>query len=178
MSSLIVRYRQGDSEAAGEAVDRYGATAYALATAVLDDGARAEDAVAEGFTFAFQHSASFDPAYDDEARWLLASVRRQALIQLREGRRRRRRRRERDDDELEAGITASMPHGLTAEAVALAFRGLRPAQREALSFGFLHGMDASEVGRRVGIAEETANGRIRSGLIDLMDQLSQAEAVP
>ena len=176
MNDLLLRYRHGDKNALEEAVERYGPAAFALAAAVLDDGTRAEDAVSEGFVFAFHHANSFDAGRDDEARWLLASVRRQALIQLREGRRRRRRRRERDDDELEAGVTASMPPGLTADAVAKGFRALRPAQREALSFAFLHGMDASEVGRRVGIGEEAANGRIRTGLIDLMDQLGAEEA--
>ncbi len=173
MSTFLERHRSGDAAAAGELVDRYGPAAYLIALAILEDAPRTEAAVAEALDETLRHASHFDAGIDDEARWVLAVVRRHALFSLREGGKRRRgRRRERDDDELEAGVTASMPPDLTPEAVGRAFRALRPAQREALSLSYVTGMDASEVGRRVGVPEVMARNRLRSGLVDLTDQLS------
>ena len=173
MTTLLERFRQGESTVVEEIVERYGPAAYAIAASIVDDREQAERVTAGGFSLTLELCNRFDPARDDEQRWILSVVRRHALGEFREGGRRlrRRRRREQDDQELEAGVTTSMPSGIEADAVIGAFRALRPSQREALSLAGLQGLDPAEIGRRTGVSEAGARGRIRTGLIDLMDQL-------
>jgi DNA-directed RNA polymerase specialized sigma24 family protein len=174
VATLLERVREGDKAAPGELADAYAEPALLCACAMLEQPGAAETAASEGILAAIREADRFESA-DDEARFVLSRVRREALLALREGGRRRRRRRDRDGDELEAALTRTMRDLPAPDAVVAAFAELRPPLSEALSSAFINGLDVPELSRRLSTSEAAARARLRAALVDLMEALAGDE---
>ncbi|MFN0095578.1 MAG: sigma factor [Dehalococcoidia bacterium] len=170
------RYRQGEQTAASGVADAYVPAAYRLAFTLLEDAADAEAAAQEGLALALELAPVFDPAVDDERRWILSLVRRKAL-ERRRGRTRSRwpgRGRSIAKVDLPHHIVERL-HGLSPEVAARAVGVLASGQGEAVWQAFAQGRSPAEIGADQGISVWEARERLRRGLQDIQDQLAGHE---
>lgn len=146
VGELVVRARRGDLGAAGELVRRHLRAAYAVALAVLNRPADAEDVAQDAFVAALERLEDCrEPARFSG--WLLAIVRNRAGHALE-------RRRLRDPVEDRERATADAPPDTLLRASLLAaLAGLQPVQREIVLLHDLDGWTHAEIAAALGISE-------------------------
>lgn len=160
-ATLVARAQAGDAAAARELVRRHLPVALAVARAILDDVADAEDACQDAFATVFEKLDRFDPAYAFRA-WLTTIVRNRAL-----GIRRRQRVRRTDvlgtgAGEVDAPAPASddprvaLDRAELRARLAAAMETLTTAQREVLLLHDVQGWKHEEIAAHVGVAAVTS----------------------
>jgi RNA polymerase sigma-70 factor (ECF subfamily) len=191
-AALVARAAAGDVDALGALYDRHGASAYALARAVVRDAADAEDVAAQVFAQVWRDAGRYDPARGSVAAWVATLARSRALDLLR-ARRRRAGAEERaaaeaaalaGADALGDALGAAVPLGGSAEApdaalergeaaraVRASLGALPEPQRRAVTLAFFGGLSHPDVAAALDIPLGTAKTRIRAGLRRLRDAL-------
>ncbi|MEZ5978029.1 MAG: sigma factor [Planctomycetota bacterium] len=86
---LLPRIADGDREAVGLAIERYGALVWSMVRGVLGDGDLAEDAAQEVFIDLWTKAARFDGSKSSEASFVALIARRRAIDVRRRARRTR-----------------------------------------------------------------------------------------
>lgn len=175
--SAFERLRQGDRQAFDEVVAEYAGPAYAVAAAILGEGAEAERVAADGLLDAWEFGSALPELPAAERLWVLALVRRGAID------RQRKRKRPRDEDAGFVPLIALAIEDPTWQAdfgllspddVRDALETLPAETREALDLAHAHGLRPGEIARRSKLSEETVRERLRFGLQQLRDALTLA----
>lgn len=152
--ALVLRARDGDTQAYDELVRRYLRPAYAVALSVVLEPADAEDVAQDAFIAALERLDSCQP--DRFAAWLMKIVRNRAISL-------QRRRRVRRSEPLEwaSDVRGSGDPGTELELTRLrqrllaAMAGLPEKQREVLLLHDLEGWRHREIGEAMGMKEGT-----------------------
>jgi RNA polymerase sigma-70 factor (ECF subfamily) len=178
---LAERLRSGDREALGVLYDRYASVAMAVAVRVVSDRALAEDLVHDAYVAVWQKIDRFDPSRGSLRSWLLTIVRNRAIDRLR-GTRPSIEVGEADEQSLlRTGANptweAAVQRRSTAELRA-ALAQLPEEQRQAVELAYFGGRTYREIAVLTGVAQGTANGRLRLALAKLRDSLSLTDAAP
>ena len=158
---LVARIRDGDTEASRELVRRHMRAALALARAILDNEADAEDACQDAFATVFMKLDRFDTAYAFRP-WLLTIVRHRALGILRRRHVRRTVVLGTDVGEVDAHAPArddpyaSAVRAEFGERVAAAISTLTRRERQILLLHDIEGWKHPEIAVRLGVRPVTA----------------------
>lgn len=171
----------GETDALGVLYDRHGASAYALALAIVREPGDADDVVASAFTQLWRTAGRFDGARGSVGAWITMTVRTRALDLLRSRRRRERvvERAAADDDgglALPVGGSGDAPDAdlerrEVATAVRTSLEALPRPQREAIELAFFEGLSHGDVARALQAPLGTVKTRIRDGLRRLRTSL-------
>ena len=170
---LAAALQASEEDALREAMSRYGASAFAIASRVCRDPRLAEEAAQEAFITLWRRPEVFDGSRGS-LKTLVVSIARYKAIDLV--------RREESARRVEEPLKASLqqaeensPWGdLDRRAqVEWALATLTPAQRDAISLAYFGGRTYREVAQELRIPEGTAKTRIRDGLSRLRQLLQE-----
>jgi len=164
----------GDERALGELYDRHGATAYAVAHAIVGERADAEEVVADAFGQMWRSAARFDPARGSVGAWLATITRTRALDLLR-ARGRRTRAIERAASLSDEGVAAPLARPEASpdhapeldEARRLVQQSLLELplpQRRVIELAYFGGLSHSEIAAQLQEPLGTIKTRMRTGL--------------
>jgi RNA polymerase sigma-70 factor (ECF subfamily) len=177
---LIKKMAAGDSAALGSFYDRWSATVYSIAIAVVRSSQDAEEVVDDCFWQAWNQASRFDPGRGEVRSWILNIARSRALDKLKAARRRR-------EDDLDAAPTELLATATSIEAkideekragdVASALRVLPDAQRQAVEMVYYGGLSQTEIAESTGAALGTVKTRIRLGMQKLREVLVPIDRV-
>lgn len=162
-----------EEDALTEAIARYGACAFGVASRICRDPQLAEEAAQEAFLNLWRRPQVFDRSRGS-LKTLVVSIARNKAIDLI----RREESARRVQDALKAGLQhagESSPWGdvdLRAQ-VEWALSALTPLQRDAISLAYFGGRTYREVAQELQIPEGTAKTRIRDGLARLRQLLQE-----
>jgi RNA polymerase sigma factor (sigma-70 family) len=177
--SLLAGLAVGDAAAAVAFVRRFQRRVFGLALGLVGDPGAAEDVAQETFVRAWRHAQNYDIRRGSVATWLLAITRNLAIDTL------RMRKPQLADPET---ILALQPQPTgpalddtvaTARAVAALGNTLRrmpDEQRRALLLAAFYGYTAKEISVAEGVPLGTAKTRIRSAMLKLRAERSDAES--
>ena len=172
-SDLAAGLRASEESALREAMSRYGASAFGIASRVCRDPLLAEEAAQEAFLTLWRRPEVFDGARGS-LKTLVVSIARYKAIDLV--------RREESARKVQEPLKASLQHAeenspwadLDRRAqVEWALATLTPPQRDAISLAYFGGRTYREVAQELDIPEGTAKTRIRDGLARLRDLLKE-----
>jgi RNA polymerase sigma-70 factor (ECF subfamily) len=178
---LAARIRAGQAEALGELYDAHASTALATALRVVGDRQEAEDVVHDAFIAVWRKIDRFDADRGSLRAWLMTIVRNRAVDRVRA----RRPRIDLDDaDERSLLRTGANPtwedalRNASAADVREALARLPDEQRHAIELAYFEGYTYREVAEVTGVAEGTANGRMRLALGKLRQSLASSSGAP
>ena len=170
---LAVGLQASEEEALHEAISRYGASAFGVASRVCRDPQLAEEAAQEAFLTLWRRPEIFDRSRGS-LKTLVVSIARNKAIDLV--------RREDSSRRVQEPLKASLQHAeenspwgdvdLRAQ-VEWALATLTPPQRDAISLAYFGGRTYREVAQELRIPEGTAKTRIRDGLARLRQLLQE-----
>jgi RNA polymerase sigma-70 factor, ECF subfamily len=180
-AELARRIGSGDSEALGALYDRYAGLAMGTAMRVVRDHSQAEDVVHDAFVAAWQKIHRFDATRGTVRSWLLTIVRNRAIDRVR-GRRASIDVDTADDQSLLRTSADPTQDGVMesigAEQIRDAMSQLPDDQRTAIELAYFRGHTYREIAVITGVAQGTANGRLRLALAKLRDALRTSDAAP
>jgi RNA polymerase sigma-70 factor (ECF subfamily) len=178
-SSLDVTLIEGiatrDASAVADLYDRHSRLLYGLILRILRDRSEAEEVLQEVFVAVWNRADTYDVALGSPAAWLVRIARNRAIDRLRANASR--------DRALESiplvveptnnpETTASA--GEQQRAIAQALDAIPPEQRELIEEAYYLGLTQSELAERHKLPLGTVKTRIRTGLLLLRQQLSEA----
>jgi RNA polymerase sigma factor (sigma-70 family) len=174
-STLVARIAAGDDRALGTLYDRYGATVYSLACAMIGDAKTAEEVVAAVFAQAWKERRSLAKTRASALAWLTSQTRCRAV----EERKRLGRAtpavprfvRKPEDRRGTAG-----PVDPSKMAVTAALAALPETQRRAIELTMLGGLTTKEVADQLELPERAAHDCVRSAMQTLRAALAPREA--
>jgi RNA polymerase sigma-70 factor (ECF subfamily) len=169
-ASLPARLAAGDDRALAEVVDRLGPAVHAVALAVLEDAAAAQDVVQDVLVDLWSHPQRFDPRLGTLRTYLTMHARHRATDVVRS--RHRRAGRELRCARLLPEPRSPSPGEVLAEAeTGIAVRSavalLPPGQRAVVELAYFGGLSYRDVAGSLGIPEGTAKSRMRLALARL-----------
>lgn len=164
-SSLLVRVAQGDADAVGSCIDRFGPMIWGLARRMFRDARQAEDCVQEIFIELWRSAGRYDPERSSE-KTFVAMIARRRLIDLR-----RRLSRFGPSEPLDEQQLGGDDDGLSrvdledeAARAAAALEELRPEQRDVLKLSVHEGLSHQQIADRLRMPLGTVKSHIRRGL--------------
>lgn len=173
----------GDERALGELYDRHGGMSYALAVAIVREGADAEEVVADVFGQMWRTAAQFDPSRGSVAGWLATITRTRALDLVRA-----RGRRARALERAAQGEAEGLASPLSAPAegpdrgierqearrlVARSLGELPEPQRRVIELAYFAGLSQTEIAAELQEPLGTVKTRMRAGMEKLRGSLAQ-----
>ena len=178
---LAQRIRTGDREALGELYDQYASVSLAVALRIVADRGQAEDLVHDAFVTVWEKIDRYDAARGSLRSWILTIVRNRAIDRVRAARPGM----EIGEADEQSLLQTDTNPTWDATAARLGSQQLRAAmatlpneQREAIELAYFGGHTYRQIAVLVGIAEGTANGRLRLGLAKLRSSLQWSDAAP
>ena len=181
--ALVARIAAADERALGELYDRHGEMAYALALAMVREGADAEEVVADVFGQVWRRAAQYDPGRGSVAAWLATITRTRALDLIRARGRRTRaieRAAQADGDGLASplGAPAERPdRGIERQEarrlVARSLGELPEPQRRVIELAYFGGLSQTEIATELHEPLGTVKTRMRAGMEKLRGSLAQ-----
>lgn len=163
--SLLQRVAQGDAEAVGACLERYGPLVWSIARSLSSDVGQVEDAVQEIFIELWRKADRYDSSKAAESTFI-ATIARRRIID-----RRRSRARQPESEDLENHDTPVEDRSLhlvelgddaarAAEAVAT----LKPDQQRVIQLSVIEGLTHQEIAATTGLPLGTVKSHIRRGL--------------
>jgi RNA polymerase sigma factor (sigma-70 family) len=172
-AELARRAREGDDDAYGDLVKRYGPIAFRVAWLVTRDRGEAEDAAQEAFVKAYYALPGFRPDLPFRP-WLLRIVANEARNRARSGRRRQglalRAAAVSDGDAAPSPETAALALE-EREALVAALNRLEPRDREVIGYRFLLGLSEAETAAVLDVRLGTAKSRLSRAMARLREVL-------
>jgi len=168
--ALVQRMTAGDDRALGELYDRHGSTLYALAVAIAQERADAEEIVADALGQAWRTAAQFDPGRGSVGAWLATITRTRALDLVR-ARGRRARALVRAAGESSDGLAA--PIAAAGEAPGRSLAELPEPQRRVIELAYFGGLTQTEIAAELQEPLGTVKTRMRAGMEKLRGSLAQ-----
>ncbi|MFT5286196.1 MAG: RNA polymerase sigma factor (sigma-70 family) [Planctomycetota bacterium] len=173
--ALLCRIANGDADAVGTCLERYGAMVWSLVRKAWKDVSTIEDLVQEIFIDVWKSAERFDPEKASEATFIATIARRRVID------RRRRISRvpehelieqndfAREDDEL-----SNVDLGDEAQLAREALAELKPDQRRVILMSVVDGLTHHEIAAETGIPLGTVKSHIRRGLDQTAHRLRSA----
>ena len=176
LAVAVGRWRQ---DALAEAYRRHAGAVFAMARRVLGNAEQAEEVVQDVFVRFWHQPERFDPERGSLRSFLLANAHGRTIDLLRADAARRARE---DRDARQAATSAydvelEVADVMLAEHVRTALSSLAEEEREAVHLAYFGGHTYREVARMLSQPEGTVKSRIRSALVKLRRQLSDAGVV-
>ena len=178
---LAQRIQTGDREALGELYDQYASVALAVALRIVADRGQAEDLVHDSFVTVWEKIDRYDSARGSLRSWVLTIVRNRSIDRVRATRPGI----EIGEADAQSLLQTDTNPTWDAAVARLGSAELRAAmatlpdeQREAIELAYFGGHTYREIAGIKGIAEGTANGRLRLGLAKLRSSLRLTDAAP
>ena len=178
---LADRIRSGDRAALGDVYDRYASVAMAVALRVVSERELAEDLVHDAFVVVWQKIDRFDAGRGSLRSWILTIVRNRAIDRLRAARPRIEIGEADERSLLQTGPNPTWERAaerLGSIQLRTALANLPAEQREAIELAYYAGHTYREIATITGVAQGTANGRLRLALGKLRDALRETDAAP
>jgi RNA polymerase sigma-70 factor (ECF subfamily) len=173
--SLIERIVAGEASAVGDMYDRHSRLLYGLILRIVRDRSEADEVLQEVFVSVWNRAETYDVALGSPAAWLVRIARNRAIDRLRANTARVRavqsvplELQSNENPELSALL------GEQQRAVARALNAIPREQRDLIEEAYYLGLTQSELAERHKLPLGTVKTRIRSGLLMLRQQLSQA----
>lgn len=172
--ALIDRIVARDERAVGELYDRHNRLLFALILRIVRDRGEAEEVLQEVFMLVWTRVQTYNAALGSPAGWLVRVARNRAIDHLRSSHVR-----------VRAAEGAPVPEpvesperrafaGEQQRAVSRALDSLPAEQRELIEQAYFLGLTQSELAERHRLPLGTVKTRIRTGMLALRQQLSQA----
>ena len=181
--ALVQRMTAGDDRALGELYDRHGSTLYALAVAIAQERADAEEIVADALGQAWRTAAQFDPGRGSVGAWLATITRTRALDLVRARGRRARalvRAAGESSDGLAAPIAAAgeapdrgIERQEARQLVGRSLAELPEPQRRVIELAYFGGLTQTEIAAELQEPLGTVKTRMRAGMEKLRGSLAQ-----
>ena len=178
---LAQRIRTGDREALGELYDQYASVALAVALRIVADRGQAEDLVHDAFVTVWEKIDRYDTARGSLRSWVLTIVRNRSIDRVRAARPGIEIGEADEQSLLQTDTNPTWDAALAnlgSTQLRAAMATLPDEQREAIELAYFGGHTYREIAGIVGIAEGTANGRLRLGLAKLRSSLRLTDAAP
>ena len=181
--ALVERMAAGEERALGALYDRHGGMAYALALAIVREGADAEEVVADAFGQLWRNATQYDAGRGSVAGWLATITRTRALDLVR-ARGRRTRAVERaaraDADGLAAPLSAAaerpdrrIERHEARRLVTRSLAELPEPQRRVIELAYFGGLSQTEIATELNEPLGTVKTRMRAGMEKLRSALAQ-----
>ena len=180
--ALVEQMAAGEERALGKLYDRHGGMAYALALAIVREGADAEEVVADAFGQVWRSAAQYDPGRGSVAGWLATITRTRALDLVRARGRRTRaveRAAQADADGLAAPLAtpADQPdRGIERQEarrlVARSLGELPEPQRRVIELAYFGGLSQTEIAAELQEPLGTVKTRMRAAMEKLRGSLA------
>lgn len=176
-ADLLRRVAARDESAFGQLYDRLAPILFQLAFRILQDAALSEDVVQDAFLQIWDKAGQYDSQLGKPLSWAATLTRHKAIDRLRAGERRRRFTEEAGQDQearQEDSLAPDSPTQLqeTAQGVRVALGSLPAEQRVAIELAFFDGLTQSQIAERLQIPLGTVKARIRRGMLQLRDALT------
>jgi len=172
---LIERILSRDASAVGDLYDRHSRMLYGVILRILRNRSEAEEVLQEVFVTVWNRPETYDGAIGSAASWLVRIARNRAIDRLRANTARVRavesvpfERQSSQNPETSASL------GEQQRAVARALDAIPREQRDLIEEAYYLGLTQSELAERHKLPLGTVKTRIRTGLLTLRQQLSQA----
>jgi len=172
---LIERILSRDASAVGDLYDRHSRMLYGVILRILRNRSEAEEVLQEVFVTVWNRAETYDGAVGSAAAWLARIARNRAIDRLRANTARVRavesvpfERQSSQNPETSASL------GEQQRAVARALDAIPREQRDLIEEAYYLGLTQSELAERHKLPLGTVKTRIRTGLLTLRQQLSQA----
>jgi RNA polymerase sigma-70 factor, ECF subfamily len=178
---LAERIRTGDREALGELYDQYASVALAVALRIVADRGQAEDLVHDAFVTVWEKIDRYDTARGSLRSWVLTIVRNRSIDRVRAARPGIEIGAADEQSLLQTGTNPTWEAAVArigSSQLRAAMATLPDEQREAIELAYFGGHTYREIAGMVGVAEGTANGRLRLGLAKLRSSLRLTDAAP
>jgi RNA polymerase sigma-70 factor (ECF subfamily) len=177
-SRLVEQAREGDAGAFGQLVGRYQDVAFRVAYLVAGDAADAEDIAQDAFIKAYAALDRFRPQAPFRP-WLLQIVANEARNRRRSAGRRAHlaMRAAEDQRNADSGDAAPSPESAALaneqrRSLLDAVNGLRPEDRQAITFRYFLDLSEAEMADALGCARGTVKSRLSRALGRLREQLA------
>jgi RNA polymerase sigma-70 factor, ECF subfamily len=174
-AALIERILSRDASAVGDLYDRHSRMLYGVILRILRNRSEAEEVLQEVFVTVWNRAETYDGAVGSAAAWLVRIARNRAIDRLRANTARVRavesvpfERWSSENPETSASL------GEQQRAVARALDAIPREQRDLIEEAYYLGLTQSELAERHKLPLGTVKTRIRTGLLTLRQQLSQA----
>ena len=169
-----------DKEAFQQLYARHGPLLFALAVKILNDRTEAEDVLQETFVQVWKTAVSFDDQRGKPLGWFIMLTRSRAIYRLRSRKTRARLAESAGKDEsLLTTATTPAEDAVASEAqrtVRDAMAKLPEEQRVPIEMAYFGGLTQFEIAQRLGQPLGTVKTRIRTGMIQLREQLGSVTA--
>lgn len=160
-----MRVAQGDAEAVGACLERYGPLVWSIARGLSSDVTQVEDTVQEIFIELWRSAGRFDPERASESTFIATIARRRTID------RRRSLSRQPGSEDIETNEQAVTDRGLElvevgddAARAAKAVATLKPDQQKVIQLSVVDGLTHLEISAKIGMPLGTVKSHIRRGL--------------
>jgi RNA polymerase sigma-70 factor (ECF subfamily) len=173
-TSVLDRVAHGDSRAARECIDRFGALVWSIARRLTSTPADTEEAVREIFVDVWRSAARYHPELGSEEVFIAMIARRRLIGRMRRAAHSDLARSSDDNNSLGQGDPS---HWVCDEArgARQAIMLLRPELRRVLELGVLQGLSHSEIAHRLQLPLETVKTLMTRGLVQLREFMGKRE---
>lgn len=172
-SALLRDMIAGETDALAELYDRYALQALGMATRLLGDRGRAEDAIQDVFYSLWSSASSYNIERGSVRSWLFRAVRNRCIDYRRQALSRPRL--ISDDEAIDQFPTPNIDEiAITAvdgETIRRAFRAIPPEQAQVIELAYFDGYSQREIAAMLGLPIGTVKSRTRRGLHALRGRL-------
>jgi RNA polymerase sigma-70 factor (ECF subfamily) len=172
--ALIDRIVERDERAVGELYDKHNRLLFALILRVLRDRSEAEEVLQEVFVLVWTRAETYNVSLGSPVGWLVRIARNRAIDRFRSNTVRVRAVESAPLPEAGESPERSAFSSEQQRAVARALNSLPIDQRELIEQAYFLGLTQSELAERHRLPLGTVKTRIRTGMLALRQQLSQA----
>lgn len=170
--TILNRIADGDKNAVGECLDKFGGLVWSLARRMCSNKDDAEDAVQEIFIDIWKNAARFDETRASEATFVAMIARRRLIDRLRKSQR------QPGIDSFEDILIEPAQNSneiiqtsVEAKEAAEALKVLRPEQRQILQLSIVQGFSHQEISDALQIPLGTVKTHARRGLLQVREYL-------
>ena len=172
--ALIDRIVSRDEAAVGELYDRHNRLLFGLILRIIRDRSEAEEILQEVFVLVWTRAETYNVSLGPPAAWLVRIARNRAIDRLRANTVRLRAVESAPEPPPAENPESKASVSEQQRAVARALESLPPDQRVLIEQAYFLGLTQSELAERFKLPLGTVKTRIRTGMLALREQLSQA----
>lgn len=174
---LMLRLREGDTEALAELYDRLASPVYALALHMLGSPEEAEEVLQDTFLKAYRTSDRYRPALGEPRTYLYTIARNACLSRLRKRSARPRKATHLDVHDAAAAFRGPAGgDGLTRMWIDAALEGIDEGDADLVRMAFFGGYSHSQLADRTGLPLGTVKSRLRRAMHRLRNRLEGQDA--
>ena len=168
---ILSRIAEGETDAVGECLDRYGGLVWSLARRLSGSESDAEDAVQEIFLQIWRNAGRYDPTIASETTFIAMIARRRLIDRLRRSKRDAASSLENIDLESPVDLSRDLEISEEASLALQQVRKLPEDQTKVILLSVYHGMSHSKIADATGMPLGTVKTNLRRGFTKLREVL-------